>query len=73
MAAWTASHVIRRLLASLPEVLAGDGVALLEIGADQGSDAPAAVAETLTGWQASVETDLAGLPRILRVERRAGA
>ncbi len=64
--------VIRRLLASLPEVLAGDGVALLEIGADQGSDAPAAVAETLTGWQASVETDLAGLPRVLRVVRRVG-
>ncbi len=61
--------VIRRLLALLPDVLASDGVALLEIGADQGSAAPEAVAGALPGWIASVETDLAGLPRILRVAR----
>ena len=61
--------LIRRLLALLPDVLAPDGVALLEIGADQGSAAPAVVATELPGWKASVETDLAGLPRILRVER----
>ena len=61
--------VIRRLLALLPDVLASDGVALLEIGADQGSAAPEAVAGALSGWIASVETDLAGLPRILRVAR----
>jgi release factor glutamine methyltransferase len=61
--------IIRRLLALLPDVLASDGVALLEIGADQGSAAPAVVATELPGWTASVETDLAGLPRILRVER----
>jgi release factor glutamine methyltransferase len=65
--------VIRRLLARLPEVLAETGVALLEIGADQGSAAPAAVGETLPGWTASVENDLAGLPRVLRVARRSGA
>lgn len=64
--------VARRLLARLPDALADDGVALLEIGADQGSAAPAAVEEILPGWTASVETDLAGLPRILRVARRAG-
>jgi release factor glutamine methyltransferase len=64
--------VIRRLLALLPDVLAPDGVALLEIGADQGSAAPAAVASELPGWTASVEMDLAGLPRILRVARDAG-
>jgi len=63
--------VIRRLLALLPDVLAPDGVALLEIGADQGSAAPAAVAQELPGWTASVEMDLAGLPRILRVARGA--
>jgi release factor glutamine methyltransferase len=64
--------VIRRLLALLPDVLALDGVALLEIGADQGSAAPEAVATELPGWTASVEPDLAGLPRILRVERGTG-
>jgi release factor glutamine methyltransferase len=64
--------VIRRLLALLPDALAGDGVALLEIGADQGADAPAAVEDVLAGWDAAIETDLAGHPRILRVARRAG-
>jgi len=61
--------VIRRLLAVLPDVLTTDGVALLEIGADQGSAAPDAVRAGLPGWAASIETDLAGLPRILRVTR----
>jgi release factor glutamine methyltransferase len=64
--------VIRRLLALLPDALAAGGVALLEIGADQGADAPAAAEEVLPGWDAGVETDLAGHPRILRVARRAG-
>jgi release factor glutamine methyltransferase len=64
--------VARRLLSLLPRALADDGVALLEIGADQGTAAPAAVEEILPGWAASVETDLAGLPRVLRVTRRAG-
>jgi release factor glutamine methyltransferase len=59
--------VIRALLARLPEALAEDGVALFEIGADQGMDAPAAVELALPGWQSAVEADLAGLPRILRV------
>jgi release factor glutamine methyltransferase len=61
--------VIRRLLGLLPDVLAPDGVALLEIGADQGSAGPDVVAAELPGWTASVETDLAGLPRILRIAR----
>jgi len=60
---------IRALLARLPDVLAAEGVALLEIGADQGEVAPAAVADHLPGWRASVAPDLAGLPRVLRVER----
>ena len=64
--------VARRLLSLLPAVLADDGVALLEIGADQGSVAPAAAEEILPGWAVSVETDLAGLPRVLRVARRTG-
>jgi release factor glutamine methyltransferase len=61
--------VIRELLLRLPEALAIDGVALLEIGADQGASSPAAVEETLPGWRTSVEPDLAGLARILRVQR----
>ena len=61
--------VVRALLARLPQALAPGGVALLEIGADQGDLAPAAVDSALPGWQASVETDLAGLPRVLRVSR----
>jgi release factor glutamine methyltransferase len=62
--------VIRLLLARLPEALATNGVALLEIGADQGDSAPGAVADALgASWRASVAPDLAGLPRVLRVER----
>lgn len=61
--------VVRRLLARLPSGLARDGVALLEIGGDQGEDAPRAVEAVLPGWRSTVETDLAGLPRVLRVER----
>lgn len=61
--------VVRALLARLPDALTEDGIALFEIGADQGESAPAAVQSTLPGWRASVAPDLAGLPRVLRVER----
>lgn len=61
--------VVRALLERLPEALTADGAALLEIGADQGETAPAAVAAALPGWRATVQPDLAGLPRVLRVER----
>ncbi len=61
--------VIRRLLDHLPEVLAQGGVALLEIGADQGSSIVSVVAELPGRWACTVERDLAGLPRIARVER----
>jgi len=61
--------VIRALLGRLPEALAADGVALLEIGADQGETGPAAVEAVLPGWRSTVEPDLAGLARILRVVR----
>ena len=60
---------VRALLARLPDALATDGVALLEIGADQGEGGPAAVSAVLPGWRATVEPDLAGLPRVLRVAR----
>ena len=50
----------------------GDGVALLEIGADQGDGILELVAERLPGWRWAVELDLAGLPRVARIERAAG-
>ncbi|HET9458103.1 MAG TPA: peptide chain release factor N(5)-glutamine methyltransferase [Candidatus Limnocylindrales bacterium] len=59
--------IVRRLLVRLPGALTDRGVALVEIGADQGDSAPAAAHELLPGWRISVEADLAGLPRILRV------
>ncbi|HET7703843.1 MAG TPA: peptide chain release factor N(5)-glutamine methyltransferase [Candidatus Limnocylindrales bacterium] len=61
--------VIRALLRRLPDALADGGVALLEIGADQGADGPAAVEALLPGWRSEVRADLAGLPRVLRVAR----
>lgn len=61
--------LIRRLLARLPEVLVMDGVALFEIGSDQEYDGPAAAADVLPGWDASIQDDLAALPRVLRVTR----
>lgn len=64
---------IDRLLARLPELLEPGGLALLEIGADQGVSAPALVADRLPGWPVSVEVDLAGHPRILAVERPGSA
>ncbi|HEX5014095.1 MAG TPA: peptide chain release factor N(5)-glutamine methyltransferase [Candidatus Limnocylindrales bacterium] len=61
--------VIRALLLRLPEALADDGVALFEIGGDQGVEAPAAAGLAVPGWSATVENDLGGLPRVLRVSR----
>lgn len=62
-------EVIRRLLTLLPEILAQRGTALLEIGADQEAEIIAAVAELPGRWTCLVEMDLAGLPRVARVER----
>lgn len=59
---------IRRLLDRLPKVLESDGIALLEIGFDQGDSVPAAVAELLPGWRCAIQADLAGLPRLARIE-----
>jgi release factor glutamine methyltransferase len=63
--------VIARLLDQLEWGLASDGIALLEIGGDQGQAAPALVADRLPGWTSDVIPDLAGLPRVLRVRRGA--
>ena len=61
--------VIGRLLDLLPDALGDDGVALLEIGADQGDAIVALVAARLPGWRCEVVADLAGLPRVARVAR----
>ena len=65
--------VIGRLLDDLPVALAPHGVALLEIGADQGDAIVALVATCLAGWACRVERDLAGLPRVAVIERTIGA
>ncbi len=61
--------VIGRLLDALRSGLAAEGVALVEIGADQGEAIVALVEQRLPGWGCRVETDLAGLPRTAIVRR----
>lgn len=61
-------EVIAALLDRLPEALVPDGAALLEIGADQADAISALVGKRLAGWRCAVEMDLAGLPRVARVE-----
>ncbi len=61
--------VIRRLLLGLPDALAPDGAALLEIGGDQGDLAMAAVAELLPGWACTIHADLSGSQRVASIER----
>jgi len=65
--------VIGRLLERLPGVLGRDGVALLEIGGDQGAEIVAEVERRLPGWSCRVELDLGRLPRVARVERAGPA
>ena len=63
--------VIGRLLEALADALAPDGIAFLEIGADQGDSITALVGERLPGWSCRVEVDLAGLPRTAVIRRAA--
>ncbi len=60
--------VIRALLDRLPRVLRPDGVALVEIGADQSEAIAAEVAARAPGWSVEVLPDLSGLPRVARLE-----
>ena len=60
--------IIRRLLALLPDALRPGGVALLEIGADQAETGSEAVAAIVPAMRTTVLPDLAGRPRVLRVE-----
>lgn len=63
--------VIGRLLDRLPGVLGSDGVALLEIGADQEAGITDLVTARLPGWTCAIERDLAGLPRVARLAPQA--
>jgi release factor glutamine methyltransferase len=63
--------VIGRLLDQLPWGLASDGVALLEIGADQAAGFEASAGERLPGWTWEIVPDLAGLPRVTVLRRRS--
>ena len=56
--------VIRRLLPALPEVVAQGGVALLEIGGDQGESVQAAATAALPEWTCNIHADLSGSPRV---------
>jgi release factor glutamine methyltransferase len=64
-------EVIGRLVARLPDALLPGGVALLEIGADQAAGISRLVGDALPGWRVDVEPDLAGLPRVARIVKRA--
>ena len=61
--------IIERLLTQLPYALAAGGLALLEIGADQGAAIVERCDRVLPGWRCTVEPDLAGLPRVARIAR----
>jgi release factor glutamine methyltransferase len=62
-------RVIAGLIDQLPQALREHGVALLEIGADQGERSQAFVSGLGEGWQSVVHDDLAGRPRVLEISR----
>lgn len=66
-------QIIGRLLDQLPGALAEDGVALLEIGGDQGAAMLELVAARLPRWACDLEPDLGGLPRVAVIRRTAVA
>jgi len=61
--------VIERLLEQLPGKLREGGLALLEIGGDQGELIVERCRRLLPGWRCSVQLDLAGLPRVAEISR----
>ena len=63
--------VIGELLDRVPRVLRSDGVALLEIGSDQGEQLAAEVVSRMPGWTCEVLPDLAGLRPGWRVSSRS--
>jgi release factor glutamine methyltransferase len=65
--------IVRRLLEALPSALTPDGVALLEIGFDQGPALGEAVAALEGEWSCLIQPDLSGNPRLAHVERSTGS
>jgi release factor glutamine methyltransferase len=63
--------IIGRLLDQLPAALTDDGVAMLEIGGDQGQAMTELATERLPGWSCDLEVDLGGLPRVAVLRRPA--
>ena len=63
-------EIIRALLDRVPRVLRSDGVALVEIGSDQGERLAVEVDARMPGWSCEVLPDLSGLPRVARLEPR---
>lgn len=61
--------VVRRLVAQLPDRLAADGVALLEVGAGQAAATHVAVGSLPMRAVVSIHPDLAGIDRVVRVAR----
>jgi release factor glutamine methyltransferase len=59
---------IRRLLAMAPDYLMNGGSVVLEIGADQGSDATVLGSRAFPDARVRVRKDLAGLDRVLVIE-----
>lgn len=59
--------LVRRLMSGLPPALAAGGVALLEIGGDQGGPVTRAVTQLLPGWRCSLHPDLSGSDRVLEL------
>jgi release factor glutamine methyltransferase len=66
----TGTDLLNRLLLALPNDLAPDGVALVEIGDGQAAAASGIVAALPGRWTTEVRPDLAGRSRIVRVERQ---
>ncbi|MEA2537422.1 MAG: release factor glutamine methyltransferase [Chloroflexota bacterium] len=63
--------VIRALLERLPRVLRADGVGLLEVGSDQAEIVATEVSARMPRWSCELLPDLAGLPRVARLEPAA--
>jgi release factor glutamine methyltransferase len=61
--------IIGQLLTRLPDALAPDGEAFMEIGSDQAEDMRLRVATVLPGWWCRIEPDLADHPRVAHVAR----
>jgi release factor glutamine methyltransferase len=64
--------IVRRLLTALPSALAPEGVALVEIGFDQGPALELAAAALAVGWSCRILPDLSGTPRLASIERSTG-